>query len=426
MPQHLQRISMPPVEAFIERYMATRTPVVVTNLFAEEPVRALDSLTAAMRVLGNVRVTIEPEYVWAAAHRPGSQPRITTLADAHATMSAAPDQHLVCTEQPIPAKLMERFHTPAVCRLSCPSSGTEILSLPRPLEHDMRTNFFFAAAGSVAHMHFDGDHRHVLLYQVFGRKEIILVPPRGGRYLRPTDSLVGFAGVHIEALPAGERESLLEKAGAVVGVIEAGEALYMPPLMWHFVRYVDDAMSLNFRFGRNRYGRFLSADNFHRDYYVQNLGSLFTSEQGAEEYVPYVEALADLFARPAPGRLHKVRPMRALLRELCLKAFPDDGIEAYCPAEREQAELEKILREAGATECYTDVQTLRTKRAVRPISVAQREEIDRRAPQLGYTEDALRQLLSNAVGKSAVGALTQAEAAMVLSYMQSPSASLRN
>src|SRR5262245_16071313 len=90
-----------------------------------------------------------------------------------------PQTRQVVTEYDTPATLFGLFETPSLCR---PEGGpSEILS-----------NIFMANQGNIAHLHFDQDHRQVLLVQVFGRKRVILFHPRAARRLQPVNNYSAF------------------------------------------------------------------------------------------------------------------------------------------------------------------------------------------------------------------------------------------
>ena len=90
-----------------------------------------------------------------------------------------PSTRLCCTEYDTPARVLTSFELPDICRVN--GAGEEILGLPRKYgDFDLVTAIFLANEGNVGHLHFDGDQRDVLLYQVYGRKRVVLVPAGGG------------------------------------------------------------------------------------------------------------------------------------------------------------------------------------------------------------------------------------------------------
>src|SRR5205823_2793644 len=108
-----------------------------------------------------------------------------------------------------------------------------------------RVEVFVAGAGNYAHLHFDWDYRHTLLYQVFGRKRAILIRPEWSAMLAP---IFNSTRLRLQGIDGAERERICAAFEAVDVDLFPGDTLYMPALMWHCVDYVDTAMSLGFRF----------------------------------------------------------------------------------------------------------------------------------------------------------------------------------
>ena len=109
-------------------------------------------------------------------------------------------------------------------------------------------------------MHHDGDIASVLHYQVAGRKRHMLAHPREALKLNPLDTQ---CTVLIENFTEQEKLDFARYINAHDTVLEPGEAIFMPAQFWHHVEYIDDAVSFNFRWGRNRYTKFIH-ENLHR------------------------------------------------------------------------------------------------------------------------------------------------------------------
>ncbi|GAB6436980.1 hypothetical protein bcgnr5379_62740 [Bacillus cereus] len=199
----------------------------------------------------------------------------------------------------------------------------------------------------------------------------------------------------------------------------------MPALIWHYLGYVDDAMSFNLRFKRNRYGRFLCVDNIHRDSYVQNLGSHLASDgdnPALAEAMPQIEAE---YLRPAASLREKVSGMRAALRRACEQALPQTEPARFCPPQLDEQELDKIIADIGQTARYLDPELTAKSRPTGPISPVQKQTIRNTAARLGYSDELLEHLLWNRLGKSDLDALSKTEAVQFMVYMRSPGGALR-
>ena len=126
-----------------------------------------------------------------------------------------------------------------------------ILARLRPLERSLASlrperssvNLWLGRAGGVAPCHYDGYHNAVAM--LHGRKRFLLLPPAASALLQPFPFLhPSHAQCQIEPRRALGRRALAE-AGAHEVVLEAGEVLYLPPLWYHEVEALGDAVSVN-------------------------------------------------------------------------------------------------------------------------------------------------------------------------------------
>jgi hypothetical protein len=418
----IERIELPDRETFYRRYVHTRTPVVITDLFAGDPIRDVRTKADAVDAFGAATLTVRPEYTSAPADV--SDVSDITFAEYWRYVASQPDTVKMCTEYEIPARVMATFRLPALCEAR-DLGAAEVFGLPRRCgDHDLLSNVFVGNRGNKAHVHFDGDQRQVLLHQVFGRKQVILLQPADGHLLRPADAArPGFGACSFEAMTEAQKQEFVESAGGAMTTLYPGETIYIPMLAWHYLEYTDDAMSFNLRFGRNRYGRFMCVDNFHRDYYVQNFAALLADDAAcASRYRPALDRVEAEYLRPAPDMEAKVRAMRALLRGLLRELDPGAAVDAYCPPEREADELQKILHDTRGSQRYADPAAVARTRPVGPLSPAQRRALEARAVECGLPADVLPRLLHNRVGKPHLADLTKAEAAQMMAYLRSPGA----
>jgi Cupin-like domain len=284
-----------------------------------------------------------------------------------------------------------------------------------------------AGANNKAHLHYDGDHRQVLLYQVFGEKRVTLFHPDAGYKLMPLDGPFFCAGgIFFDKLSDDERLRVVDDANGFTGTLFPGDTLYMPLLFWHHLDYLTDAMSFNIRFGRNKYGRFLCPDNFHRDNYIQIFGSRLGGQTTRipESLQRGFDSLVACYLESAPSLREKVRAIRGTLRDLCREFCPDAQVDKLCTAGREEALLDEIIRDIGSLTPYSPLDFIRSSRLFGPITSAQKRQIEVKAAASGYSQWMLGRILFNRLGKRSVDGLTRTEAAIFLSYLQSPGASL--
>src|SRR5262249_6921547 len=324
--REIPRTSMPPRPDFLAEYVYTREPVVITDLFEGQEISEIETVDDAVRVWGDVNLVVQVEYTSAEGNAAAPEPSVMSLREYVEFSRSNPETRLCCTEYETPAHMLASFDLPDLCQVTPP--GDEILGLPKKYgDYDLVTAIFLANAGNVGHLHFDGDQRDVLLHQVYGRKRVVLFPPAAAKDLRTLDgpySRPSLAGVYLEDMSLEEKLDWVERAGGYHAVLEPGETVYIPMLMWHHLEYMDDAMSFNYRFGRSRYGRFLSVDNFHRDPYIQNVAAKMVGPDDVlRGFEPVIDEIAAAYVEPTTDVRHKVRDMRGLFRRLCADIAPE-------------------------------------------------------------------------------------------------------
>ncbi len=425
--REIPRIEMPARDEFLRQYAHEREPVVITDLFAGEEISRITTVEDAVRAWGDVKLVVQEEYTSAEGKAAAPEPTVMSLSEYIDFSRANPETRLCCTEYDTPARVLTSFDLPEICRVT--HSGDEILGLPKKYgDYDLVTAIFLANAGNVGHLHFDGDQRDVVLHQVYGRKRVVLFPPAAAKHLRTLDgpySRPSLAGVYLEDMTLEEKLEWVERAGGYHTILEPGETVYIPMLMWHHLEYIDDAMSFNYRFGRTRYGRFLSVDNFHRDPYIQNVSAKMVGpDEVLRRFEPTVDEIADAYVQPASDVREKVREVRALFRRLCADISPEADPDALCPPEREEEQVTRIAEgndmKGGLK--YEDPALIARTRPTGEIDSRQREMVESGAQRAGYSDEVMGRILRNRLGKDDVGALTKAEAAQLVAYLASPGA----
>jgi lysine-specific demethylase 8 len=424
----IERISMPSREVFYRDYVLPRRPVIITNLFAQEPISEIRTMAAARKAFGDVALEVQTEYSSMAADRGSAASGTLTLSEYLDFAEQHPDSRVMCTEYSTPARVAAQYRLPDLCRLDARGIGaSEILDLPRRWgDHDLLSNMFLGNRGNCAHLHYDGDHRQVLLYQVFGRKRVVLFQPPNGTKLNVLDAFMqGFCNTYLERMSDEEKSAFVDYADGYDAMLEPGEAVYMPMLIWHYLEYVDTGMSVNFRFGRNRYGRFLCVDNLHRDYYVQNVGAKMVDEDLVQaKYTSAIEEIKAAFVRPSASRSEKTRDMRALFKRLCTSISPEAEPETHCPPEREAQQLAQIEAELEKGIRYSSEVTPGTAQGSvnGTVSAAQMRVIRGRVQELAYPQGIFEKVLYNRFAKVNLEQLTRTEAALLIRGFASPGA----
>lgn len=313
---NIPRISRPSARAFRRAHVSRLTPVVITGLFEGQPVSRISRQGAARRALGSMRIKTRLNYVkgWQPEDAPTESKEVqeATLSEYLDFVAANPDTDRLCVEFETPDELRQLFTVPPHCLPEGTSGDGDLLSL-----------LFVAARGSSAHLHFDTDHRQVLLYQVFGRKRVIIIPANMAKKVVPLGSL---SMVFLENLTPRERTRFREYCGGYETVLRAGEALYIPALAWHYVDYVDTSMSFSLRFGRSPHSRYIATNVYH-DLYVQNVATKLLAAIAPERVM---RKLNTVVSDVHPTPLAKHRAVRAAFERLYAEMCPDAIQSRYC------------------------------------------------------------------------------------------------
>jgi Cupin-like domain len=297
--------------------------VVIDGLFDDQPIRELATPRAARRAIGDMSFVVQWNYVanlYYASDRRSAQPELATLSDYLDYVVLNPRTPRMCTEQPIAPALAALVETPEICWRN---------------EH---TLMFIGNAGNFAHLHFDGDQRQVLMYQVFGAKRVILIPPIAAKKLAPHQK---FSSICVQHMSKRERRAFLRYVGGDEYLVRPGQAIYMPALFWHYVEYVETSLSVHFRFGQTRYGRFFE-QFVHRSMYTQNVAARFLDERfaagpGRGVMRTIRRAVADTYPSDRARYLHIEKLFKSLYQELCPDGFTGiQAISGWAPSEAEK------------------------------------------------------------------------------------------
>ena len=207
----------------------------------------------------------------------------------------------------------------------------------------MVTFLFVANQGNYAHLHFDGDFRSVLLYQVFGRKRVVMVPLAAQDKISPS---MNFSKLLVQNLADEEKLHLFRYLDAYDCMLYPGETILFPASIWHYVEYIDTGMSVNFRFGRDAFARKLVDANrvpFYPDLHLvlARLSRIADGDlrAGLEDRI-WTDAQRVLSQDYATTR-YRHRAVQDLYRDLCAVVPGGEGRPAQvavdCPIAEEMA-----------------------------------------------------------------------------------------
>jgi ribosomal protein L16 Arg81 hydroxylase len=242
----------PATRTFWRDYMQKQQPVVMRGVF---PDARSTSRAKVLTVLGDVPLKLRRGYSEALVRDRSLSSEVRTVSlGSYLDVERDAFAGWYCTEQ---------WADPRVVRFL----GELPQYCARPVRGEIVSQMFVGLQGASAHLHFDGDHAHVLFHQVFGRKKLVIIPPESGRLF---DSLNNLALIDVAAMSSSERKRFFNYVRAEEVIVHPGETVYIPPLVWHYLEYRDDAMSVNFRFGRSPHRAFLG-DALVSDVHVQAL-----------------------------------------------------------------------------------------------------------------------------------------------------------
>ncbi|NVB43122.1 hypothetical protein G6O69_35190 [Pseudenhygromyxa sp. WMMC2535] len=268
-------------------------PQVVREPFRASPGHDLGLAELSELLADEPAVLVEPYEQFLGAERGLPQTYETTYGRFMALATTTTELPLYISEHKTPRPLLDQFVLPA--------------AMHGPFE-PARSYAFVGAAGNVAPFHFDGDGRHVMLYQLLGTKRVYLLPAESGHQLDP---VFNFSGVRFHDLDHEARARFVAEAGGWWAQIGPRDGLYMGPGVWHCVDYLDFSFSINFRFGRS-FPHFLQSilPSNHR------LGIIMARTVGGadvDEQLDWSRRLLASFYRPYETSLARYRDLIASL-----------------------------------------------------------------------------------------------------------------
>ncbi|MEH1869193.1 MAG: cupin-like domain-containing protein [Nostoc sp.] len=283
---NIDRIEAPPADVFYREYILPQRPAIITNLFENSSLRQMDTLEKVKTGLTDIPVQICPNYIADLLNSTSADvPRMMNLGAYLDFLQAQPTTLDICVEYPTPQKLLQLL----------PLNSYQHLND----ESDLYSNMFVAASNNYAHLHYDADQRNVLLFQVFGTKRFVLIHPRETQKLDAIDepNLCRTSGIFLENMLEAEKTDFLRYTNAYDAVLYPGETIFMPMMIWHYIEYLEPAMSIAYRLGRNAYNQRLAKIFPAPSVDVQSLSLLLQDETAARshhlEWLTKLETVSD-------------------------------------------------------------------------------------------------------------------------------------
>ncbi|MBD2451883.1 cupin-like domain-containing protein [Nostoc sp. FACHB-152] len=302
---NIERIKAPSKDMFYREYILPQRPVIITNLFDSSSLCQMDTLEKARTELTDIQVQVCPNYIANLLNATSADvPRMMNLCEYFDFLQAQPTSLDICVEYPTPQNLLELLP----------------LNLYQDLsdESDLYSNMFVAGSNNYAHLHYDADQRNVLMFQVFGTKRFILIHPSETHKLDAIDqpNLCRTSGLFLENMSEAEKTDFINYTNAFDVVLYPGETIFMPMMIWHYIEYLEPAMSIAYRLGRNQYNRRLAQLFPAPSVDVQSLSLLLMDETVARSHhTGWLNKLENI-----SSSLHGSESDRlAALNYLCLK-----------------------------------------------------------------------------------------------------------
>ncbi len=292
---------------FKTRYMDSRLPVILP-LSEYLDITPFPDQKSTVACLGHYPVHAIEDYVtlFQRTQHLRQNPKSCSVEDYLNTIKADPHTSLRVLEEPAPEPLLEKTGTPSL--VEC-----------RP-ESKVSSQLFITPRGHTSPMHFDGDHNHILLAQLMGRKQIFIAPVYSAIKLMP---VLHQSWLQFQNMPERLLDEYVEASEGWIITLEPGDMLYLPMMIWHQVTSLDNSLSLHFRFGCTSENAFL-ARAVHSDSYLQNLATLVDSDVGYHKKMGkmIMSCIRDDLQHPGNSPFATYLMMREKLQGLC---------QQYCP-----------------------------------------------------------------------------------------------
>lgn len=245
---NMKRIQPPSLEDFVGTYVNNYQPVVIKGLFKDSPIAQIRNFDDFSGRLGgvflNVWETLTSQFDRARTTRPTDTPMCGYHVKDYVRYLnlSGPKEVLVGHRYMPPKQVWAQFKLDRL-----------INEMPR-IDKAVSSEMFMGVPGNVTPMHFDRDNRQNLFHQVIGRKFVIIIQPEQSKKIWPIFSI---ASVSLHDMDVEDIKKFVRYTKASCCVLKAGETIYFPPLAWHSLHYLDNTVTVTFRFGRSRMGKFM-------------------------------------------------------------------------------------------------------------------------------------------------------------------------
>lgn len=220
-------------EEFEEKYLKTRTPVVIKNMAKKWPAYQKWSMDYMKQVVGDVEVPLYDSSKADPSAPINASAAKMKFGDYIDLIKREPTDLRIFLFDPIKfaPKLLDDFLPPKDLM------GGFLDKYP---------NMFFGGEGSETFLHFDIDMAHIF-HTHFGKKHILLFDYKWRERLYQ----IPYATYSLEdydiSNPDFEKFPALDGVEGIECFLQYGDTLFMPTGWWHWMKYLDGSFSISLR-----------------------------------------------------------------------------------------------------------------------------------------------------------------------------------
>jgi hypothetical protein len=325
----IDRIDISEFQLLRDVYAAQRLPVILTNVFRDQPISLIRNLQQVKTTIGNEKIKIKQNYIKSISQeiralntgRWGKTPPEKTVSvDEYLDLlDRDPRTAWQATEVPSPQSILEQLNLGELGLSGCRAGYCDRSSMPA--DHACSL-MFFASAGNASDLHSDWDGRDVLLYQAVGRKRVSLFKPRAASLLHPIQI---YGTVKLHGWEEISRSRFVEYADGWDDILSPGEAVFMPAFYWHHLEYLDTGLSFSFRFGGISNAEHVTIlKEAHADMHLQRVMAATLEPATKARASQALVSVFEVLKRDHPSPRAKYVALSEAYRDACCQVAPED------------------------------------------------------------------------------------------------------
>ncbi|KAB7506019.1 Lysine-specific demethylase 8 [Armadillidium nasatum] len=233
----IETIALPPLQDFLLNYMEKMQPVKICGIAQEWPALTKWNFKYFSSIAGSRTVPVEiglrySDSDWSQKLMTINQYMRICTSEGEDKEKAYLAQHQLLDQIP---ELLCDIIVPDYCHMG---------------ERDPVMNAWIGPEGTITPLHHDPDHN--ILVQVYGHKLLLIFPESDTQFLYPFDDTIlnNTSQINLEEVASKpellETRPLLKNAKGYYLILSPGDALYIPPKWWHYVRSLSNSISVSF------------------------------------------------------------------------------------------------------------------------------------------------------------------------------------